>query len=96
MHMTKCWRVNLKRAGSLGSPKTCSNTIAELDERARKNGQRLFVCVDCAVKEARNMPVGPVRMRAEADWMERQLNRETETPKAGIETLEAKKGARAK
>jgi hypothetical protein len=95
LHLAKCWHVNLKRAGSLGSPKTCSNTISKLDGRARKNGQRLFVCVDCAVKEARNRPVGPVRMRAEADWMERHLSREIETSKAGIETLEAKKGARA-
>jgi hypothetical protein len=91
LHLAKCWHVNLKRAGSLGSPKTCSKTIAELDERASKNGQRLHVCVDCAVKEARNMPVGPARMRAEADWMQRQLNREIETPKAGIEMLEEKK-----
>jgi hypothetical protein len=96
LHLAKCWHVNLKRAGSLGAPKTCSNAIAKLDERARKNGQRLFVCVDCAAKEARNMPAGPVRMRAEADWMEKQLNHEVETPKAGIETLEAQKGARAK
>jgi hypothetical protein len=56
LHLAKCWHANLKRAGSLGTPKTCSDTIAKLDERARKNKQRLSVCVHCAAKEARDEP----------------------------------------
>jgi hypothetical protein len=96
LHRAKCWHANLKRAGSLGTPKTCSDTIAKLDERARKNKQRLSVCVHCAAKEARDEPVGPIRMRAEMNWMERQLYSEIETLKARLAMPEAKKGARAK
>jgi hypothetical protein len=96
LHLAKCRHADLKRAGSLGAPKSCSNSIAKLDERARKNGQRLCVCVDCAAKEARNRPVGPVRIIAEANWIDRQLNREIETLRTRIETVKAKKGAQAK